>query len=149
MWEPVFYLQSDSDISEILLPCMLVHLRDSSRKEWINNNLKVRRRRSNVDRSSHCLKGSLQDLAAVGLLWEFSLTLVLATVYEAGSTVFIPAVWKLSHEQYQRPEPWMVTFTTHMVCKYKVHKLHQRYNLCTLYLHACQVRAFVWHLSSA
>ena len=53
--------------------------------------------------------------------------------------------------QLRRPESPTVTLTCH-ACKYKVHKLHQRYILsssggvylwwrfCTLYLHACQVR---------
>ena len=42
--------------------------------------------------------------------------------------------------QQQRPELPTVTLTWH-ACKYKVHKLHPTplVNLCTLYLHACQV----------
>ena len=54
--------------------------------------------------------------------------------------------------QQQRSESPTVALTRH-ACKYKVHKLHQRYvlnqrmygwwSLCTLHLHACQVRVTV------
>ena len=51
----------------------------------------------------------------------------------------------LTRVQQQRPESPTVTLTWR-VCKYKVHKLHQKYilmvyfwwSLCTLYLHACK-----------
>ena len=60
----------------------------------------------------------------------------------------------VTQAQQQRPELPSVILTWH-ACKYKVHKLHQRYILwvrvrmylwwssCTLFWHACQVRVTV------
>ena len=54
-----------------------------------------------------------------------------------------PNTWKVQKMSYKHLPTWHV-------CKYKVHKLRQRYiliwwSLCTLYLHTCQVRVTEGH----